>query len=217
MFGMKEIKIEYIKTENELSEIRKKIQIFQKGSLRKKVIKGREYTYLQYREGGRVKSIYVPTESVGKLCCEIEQRKTYEQAARELQQRLEKYAQLMGIHRNYRPVKNVDYGTYTLFMSKIAHEYKILDMNAFMEKYKVSKHRGLEKRYLAGFYDYINGIERNGIRRTNDLVLDPYSYSMYFKYGHKEVLEEELKNAIPAFLNYGLLITNVQEAVSGTY
>ena len=36
---------------------------------------------------------------------------------------------------------------------------------------------------------------------------------MYFKYGDKGALEEELKKAIPAFLNKGLLITSVQEAV----
>jgi hypothetical protein len=39
---------------------------------------------------------------------------------------------------------------------------------------------------------------------------------MYFKYGDKEALAEELKHAIPAFLNRGLLITNIQEAVNGS-
>ena len=36
---------------------------------------------------------------------------------------------------------------------------------------------------------------------------------MYYKYGDQSVLDAELKRAIPAFLNRGLLITNVQEAV----
>ena len=92
-----------------------------------------------------------------------------------------------------------------------------MDPDDFIRKYDVSKYRGLNKRYLAGYLDYINGIERRSVRRTNDLVLDPYTYLMYYKYGNKEVLNEELKRAIPAFLNRGLLITNVQEAVNGSF
>ena len=39
---------------------------------------------------------------------------------------------------------------------------------------------------------------------------------MYFKYNDKSSLDEELKRAIPAFLNQGLLVTTIQEAVNGT-
>ena len=214
---MSDIQTDYRKLERELHNIQLKIKELRKGNLRKKTIKGREYYYLQYREDGHIRSIYVRAELVEKVKGEIEERKEYEQAAREMKRRLEKYAALMGIHRTYRPVRNIDYGAYTLFMSKVAHDYKLLDKDSFIEKYKTSKYRGLEKRYLVGFFDYINGMDRHNMRRTNDLVLDPYTYMMYFKYGHKEALEEELKNAIPAFLNQGLLITNVQEAVDGTY
>ena len=208
---------DYLEMEKELNDIQLKIKALKKGNLRKKTIKGREYYYLQYRENGHIRSIYVRAELVKKVKSEIEERKEYEQAAREMKSRLEKYAALMGIHRTYRPVRNIDYGAYTLFMSKVAHDYKALERDEFIEKYRLSKYRGLEKRYLAGFLDYINGIDRHNMRRTNDLVLDPYTYLMYFKYGHKETLEEELRNAIPAFLNQGLLITKVQEAVDGTY
>ena len=83
-----------------------------------------------------------------------------------------------------------------------------------MEAYDVSKYRGIQKRYLSGFIDYINGIERENNRKTNDLVLDPYTYLRYFKYGRKEAMQEGLKRAIPAFLVRGLLITEVQEAVN---
>ena len=127
--------------------------------------------------------------------------------------RLNSYAKLIGIHRVYRPVKNVDYDQYALFMSTVAHDHKRLNPDDFIRKYDISKYRGLNKRYLAGYLDYINGIDRHIVRRTNDLVLDPYTYLMYFKYGNKEVLDEELKRAIPAFLCRGLLITSVQEAV----
>ena len=102
-------------------------------------------------------------------------------------------------------------------MSTVAHDYKTLSMDIFSEKYDTTKYRGLNKRYLLAFLDYINGIERQNTRKTNDLVLDPYTYLLYYKYGDKTVLEEELKKAIPAFLNRGLLITNVQEAVNGTF
>ena len=214
---MNTIKKDYMKLEKELDDIKLKMQRLPKGSLRKKKIGERIYYYLQYRENGHVRSIYIRAESAEKICLEIEQRKDYEKKARDLQKRLEKYAALIGVHRTYRPVKNVDYKEYTLFMSKIAHDFKSLGRNKFIEKYKISQYRGLEKRYLTGFCDYITQIERGNSRRTNDLVLDPYTYLMYFKYGKKEMLEEELKQAIPAFLNQGLLITSVQEAVDGAF
>ncbi len=214
---MDNLQKDYQELERELQDVQLRIKQLRKGNLRKKTIKGREYYYLQYRENGHVRSIYVRSEAMDRIQGEIEERKEYEQAAREMKRRLEKYALLMGIHRTYRPVKKIDYVAYTLFMSKVAHDYKSLERDKFIDKYRVSKYRGLEKRYLAGFFDYINNIDRHNMRRTNDLVLDPYTYQMYFKYGDKEILEEELKNAIPAFLNQGLLITNVQEAVNGTY
>ena len=102
-------------------------------------------------------------------------------------------------------------------MSSVAHDYKTLELESFIEKYDVSKYRGINKRYIAGFLDYISDIDRGSMRKTNDLVLDPYTYLMYFKYGNKDVLKQEVQKAIPAFLNKGLLITNVQEAVGGTF
>lgn len=95
-------------------------------------------------------------------------------------------------------------------MSTVAHDHKKMDPADFARKYDISKYRGLNKRYLAGYLDYILGIDRGNTQRTNDLVLDPYTYLMYYKYGDQSVLDAELKRAIPAFLNCGLLITNVQ-------
>ena len=207
---------EYNSIDAELSKIRQKLGEYPKGSLRKRTIKGREYYYLQYRDGRHVKSIYVHADQVPDIRNMIEERRKMEQRARDLQARVENYAKLLGVHRSYRPVKNVDYEDYTLFMSTVAHDYKIMEPDEFIEKYDVSKYRGINKRYIGGFLDYINGIDRRSTRRTNDLVLDPYTYLMYFKYGNKDVLREELKKAIPAFLNRGLLITNVQEAVNGS-
>ena len=211
---MKSSKAEYNKMNRELATLKARISTCPKGSLRKRIIKGREYYYLQYRDGKHVRSQYVQPDSVDELRVELETRKELEARVRGLEARVSAYAKLIGIHRTYRPVKDVDYEDYTLFMSSVAHDYKLLEYDAFIEKYDVSKYRGINKRYLAGFLDYINGIDRQNSRRTNDLVLDPYTYLMYYKYGQKEVLDEELKKAIPAFLCRGLLITNVQEAVN---
>ncbi len=46
-----------------------------------------------------------------------------------------KYVKILNIHSSYRPVNNVDYEDYTLFMSTVAHDYKSLEFDAFIEKY----------------------------------------------------------------------------------
>ncbi len=214
---MDSIAREYEKAKKNLNDVNKSLQSYPKGYLRRRLINNGEYYYLQYREGSQVRSIYVSPDKINDLKSEIEERNKLKKRADELKLRIKKYERLLNIHSSYRPVNNVDYEDYTLFMSTVAHDYKSLEFDAFIEKYEVSKYRGINKRYLAGFYDYINGIDRLNTRKTNDLVLDPYTYLMYFKYGEKETLEEELKKAIPAFLNRGLLITSVQEAVGGTY
>ncbi|MBQ8956501.1 MAG: hypothetical protein IJ075_06000 [Lachnospiraceae bacterium] len=214
---MDRCKSEYNRMNKELLKLQEKIRNCPKGSIRKRTFKGREYCYLQYRDGKHIRSLYVKRSEVESLKIEIETRRKLEESARKLQSRLNSYAKLIGIHRTYRPVKNVDYEQYTLFMSTVSHDYKKMDPDDFLRKYDVSKYRGLNKRYLAGYLDYINGIDRQNVRKTNDLILDPYTYLMYYKYGNKEVLEEELKSAIPVFLSRGLLITNVQEAVNGAF
>ena len=207
---------EYMKAENELSGILEEIDLCPRGSIRIRDIRGRSYYYLQYRDGKHIKSQYISADELPQIRADIAHRRDLEKQAKELRSRLERYAKMLGIHRTYRPVKNIDYDDYTLFMSTVAHDYRLLDPDSFMEKYDVSKYRGINKRYLAGFLDYINGVNRQITRRTNDIVLDPYTYLMYYKYGKKEVLKEELKHAIPAFLCRGLLITKVQEAVNGS-
>ena len=212
---MDAIRIEYERIKETLSDINDKLRRYPKGYLRKRLIKDREYYYLQYREGEHVKSIYISPDRVESLKKEISERDELKKQAKELESNKKNYEKLLNIHSSYRPIRDVDYEDYTLFMSSVAHDYKKLDMNLFIEKYDVSKYRGIKKRYLAAYFDYIYGIETVNTRKTNDLVLDPYTYLMYFKYGDKGALEEELKKAIPAFLNKGLLITSVQEAVDG--
>lgn len=214
---MKEYKEKYNKMLNELSELKKEEDNCLRGYLRKRVINGREYYYLQYRDGKHVRSSYVRPEKAGELLLETEKRKDLEQKVKALKLRLKKYERLLGIHRSYRPVKNVDYKEYTLFMSGVAHDFKRMSADDFIEKYDTSKYRGINKRYLSGFLDYVFKIDRKNARKTNDLILDPYTYLMYYKYGHKEILEEELKRSIPEFLCRGLLVTDVQVAVNGEH
>ena len=156
----------YKKTDSELLDLRRKLKDCIKGSLRRRMIKGREYYYLQYREEGHVRSDYIALDKVEGIRLEIAERKRIEAQIKQLQERLDRYAKLIGIHRSYRPVRNVNYDDYTLFMSSVAHDYKTLGIDNFIAKYDVSKYRGINKRYLAGFLDYISGIERNNMRRT---------------------------------------------------
>ncbi len=73
-----------------------------------------------------MRSRYIHADDVAGLLGMIEERRELEKKSREMQSRLERYARILGIHRSYRPVKNVDYEDYTLFMSLVAHDYKTL-------------------------------------------------------------------------------------------
>lgn len=52
------------------------------GSLSRKIIKGRPYFYLQYRDGKKVVSQYVPKEDVEVLQKLIEDRRQYQKGVR---------------------------------------------------------------------------------------------------------------------------------------
>ena len=196
----------------ELKEILVEIESLPKGYVRCREIAGKYYYYLQFRDGKTVRSKYLSEEERRSVEPAISRRKELLGRKRELQRNIGILAQNLGIH-HYRPVKTVDYSEYTLFMSHVAHEFKRLGKIRFLSEVDTKKYRGIKKRYLRGFVDYLSGDVQTDFRRSDDLVLDPYTYQMYFEYGQKDVLEEELKKAIPAFLNQGLLITNVQEAV----
>ena len=201
---------------NELSRLQEYQKILPAGSIRTKIISGKGYYYLQFRDGKTVKSQYVKASDLPALAEKLEESKKMKAEIQKITKEKRNFERLLGIHSNYRPVKNVDYQEYTLFISSVAHDFKRLGTDGFLAEYDPSKYRGVNKRYLIGFMDYISGIERINYRKTNDLVLDPYSYQMYFKYGDKSVIEKELKKAIPAFLNQGLLVTTLQEAVHAT-
>lgn len=199
------------------AKLQNELEGLARGYIREKHVRDHIYYYLQYRNGKQVISKYVSVADKGKVEKELQQRAEIEKELKYLQKIIDSYESAAGIITEYRPVRNVDYQEYTLFMSNLAHDYKRLGTDEFLEVYDVSKYRGINKRYLKGYIDHILGITGRNTRKSRDLVLDPYTYQMYFEYGDKSVLEEELKKAVPAFLNQGLLVTNVQEAVDGTF
>ena len=117
---------------------------------------------------------------------------------------------------DYKPVKNVDYKDYTIYMSHLAHEIKRLGEDEFVFEYQGVKESGIRGRYLRGLLNYLTKNDSSKPYGKSNIVLDPLTYQMYFTYGKKDILEYRLKEAIPEFLMQGLLITDVQEAVGGT-
>lgn len=193
-----------------------------KGSIRKKAIKGHEYSYLQYRDGDTIRTDYISENNLTSMTLTIEKRHNNEIILKDIKEEMKQIYKAGGIPPHllntfvaYEPIKNIDYNEYTRYISHIAHEYKRLGTSGFNEKYVYTKDRGINGRYLKGFLNYINGKDEEKYRKSFSLVLDPFTYQMYFNFNQKEVLETSLKQAIPAFLQQGLLITDVQEAVIG--
>ncbi|MBQ3898969.1 MAG: hypothetical protein II741_03900, partial [Lachnospiraceae bacterium] len=112
---MDAIRIEYERIKEILSDINDKLQGYPKGYLRKRLIKDREYYYLQYREGEHVKSIYISPDRVESLKKEISERDELKKQAKELESKKKNYEKLLNIHSSYRPIRDVDYEDYTLF------------------------------------------------------------------------------------------------------
>ena len=67
-----------------------------KGSLQRKKIKGKEYCYLQYRDGDAVKSMYVREPEVAGYASRIERRKDNAAALKELDQTLRQIERALG-------------------------------------------------------------------------------------------------------------------------
>ena len=207
---------EYERKKSQRIELEEQIKTLPKGSVQAKTIRRLQYYYLQFREAGKVTTKYIPDKMLPEITNKIEKRKALEDKLDALRKEEEHLAMLLGRHVKYKPVKDIDNSAYTLFMSAVAHDYNRMEKSAFFEMYKPSSFRGLEKKYIKGFTDWINGSYEPRIHKGNDLILDPYTYYMYFDAGDRNILEEQLPSAIPAFLNQGLLITNVQVAVNGS-
>lgn len=205
----------------EYSKLKQEQVKLPKGSLQKKTINGRTYNYLQYRSGKNVCTDYIATDKLSGLVLCIERRKNNEIRIKELEEELIQIHKVLKGRCNFPPEftaykleRNIDYEEYTRYMSYLAHELKRLGKDEFVKKYSGVKKTGLEGKYLKGLIHYVGGKNYSTCRSSLRLVLDPYTYHMYFDYNMKGILQASLKRAIPEFLQQGLLITEVQEAVN---
>lgn len=73
-----------------------KLQNLPKGYLSRKNIKGKVYYYLQYRDGEKIVSQFVPNENVELLQKQIEERRKYERRIREVEADLKKIRKAVG-------------------------------------------------------------------------------------------------------------------------
>lgn len=215
---------QYIKLSNERSLLAKECEALPVGSIQKKRIKNGEYFYRQYREGSKVKTIFIPFDQLDSIKNNIYRRKEIERRLKEIETEISQVIKALGadIHlisdfKDYKPVKNIDYKDYTMYMSHLAHEVKRLGIDEFVVEYSNVKENGVRARYLRALLNYLT--KSNDIRSyaSANIVLDPLTYQIYFVHGKMDVLESRLKMAVPEFLMQGLLITNIQEAVGGSF
>ena len=66
------LKEEYERLNNTLSSYAALVESLPKGSIREKLINGKKYQYLQWRDGGKVRSRYIKAEEVPALSDQIE-------------------------------------------------------------------------------------------------------------------------------------------------
>ena len=193
------------------------------GSIQQKKIKNGVYFYRQYRKGSTVKAEFVPEDQIEEVRKNIIRRKDIEKRIKEINEEIGQIIKALGadIHdipgfMDYKPVKNVDYKDYTMYMSHLAHEIKRLGKEEFVIEYSGIKESGVRARYLKALINYLTKKENTKAYASANIVLDPLTYQMYFTYGKKDILESRIEKAVPEFLMQGLLITNIQEAVGGT-
>ena len=75
---------EYERLNNTISSYEALAAELPKGSIREKLINGRKYLYLQWREGNRVRSRYVKPDEFIALSEQIERRRGYEREIKSL-------------------------------------------------------------------------------------------------------------------------------------
>lgn len=87
---------EYARSIRLLGLMEQEIGLLPKGSIRMRNIKGREYCYLNYRVGDKVKSDYVPAAEVDELRAKIERRRALVTAIREQKQSQKQIIRALG-------------------------------------------------------------------------------------------------------------------------
>lgn len=86
---MKEIISEYKELLELKNQIEQELAVLPKGYISKKTISGKQYLYLQTRNGNTVKSKYIKTEEAEEITNQISSRKDYEAKLPEVISRLE--------------------------------------------------------------------------------------------------------------------------------
>lgn len=66
---------EYYRSLNRSRSIESSLSELPKGSLQRKMIKGKQYWYLMFREGDKVRSTYVPEGEVDEMAVKLKLRK----------------------------------------------------------------------------------------------------------------------------------------------
>ena len=74
---------EYDRSKRVSAALEKEFAELPRGSVRERVISGKKYYYLQFRDGGHVRSLYIPRSEVGELRRLIERRKEVVSAMKE--------------------------------------------------------------------------------------------------------------------------------------
>lgn len=87
---------EYDRTKRIISALKKELNTLPKGSVQEKIIGGRKYSYLVYREGKNVRSDYIKKSDIEIVRNGIAKRKENETAIKELQNSINQITKAVG-------------------------------------------------------------------------------------------------------------------------
>jgi hypothetical protein len=90
------LKEEYERINNTLSSFEALAADLPKGSIREKLINGKKYSYLQWRENSKVRSKYLRQEEIATLTEQIEQRRQYEKEIKNLREAKKEFNRVVG-------------------------------------------------------------------------------------------------------------------------
>ena len=90
------LKEEYERINSTLSSFEALAADLPKGSIREKLINGKKYSYLQWRENSKVRSKYLRQEEIATLTEQIEQRRQYEKEIKNLRETKKEFNRVVG-------------------------------------------------------------------------------------------------------------------------
>lgn len=87
---------EYDRSMRVISAIKAEQRTLPKGSVQEKLISGRKYLYLQYRDGDKIRSDYIKKMDVESIINGIRKRKENDVAIKELEKSIEQIRKALG-------------------------------------------------------------------------------------------------------------------------